>query len=103
MGQRPNARGRGVELQMKYLGITNLGHNACLNNNLIASFQQRASNHQELMQSLREINRVIQVAASMRMGRAKKSVVSACRACLKGSQFAKMIEAIRSGRSSNVD
>ena len=64
-------------------------------------FQQRASNHQELLQSLREINRLIQVAASMRMGRAKKSVVSACRACLKRSQFVSMIEVMRSGRSSN--
>ena len=76
-------------------------HRYSLNNNLIASFQQRVSNHQELLQSLREINRFIQVAASMRMGRAKKSVVSACRACLKRSQFASMIEVIRSGRSSN--
>lgn len=92
-----------MQLHTQPSNFANSTNSYSLNNNLIASFQQRASNHQELMQSLREINRVIQVAASMRMGRAKKSVVSACRACLKGSQFAKMIEAIRSGRSSNVD
>ena len=70
-----------------------------LNNNLIASFQQRASNHKELLQSLREINRVIQIAASMRVGRAKSRIVSACRSCLKRGQLSSMIEVMRSGRS----
>lgn len=64
---------------------------------LITDQLRRSSNQQELLEALREVNRMIQHAAKLRVGPAQAAMVSACRAALKANNLQALVGIIRNG------
>lgn len=50
-----------------------------------------------LLESLKEVNQMIQRAARLRVGAAKSRVVSLCRAAIKNNNMAALFKIIREG------
>ena len=74
-----------------------------MNNQLIASYNIRASNHERLLVSLKEVNQMIQKAANLRMGKAKSRVISDCRAAVKSNNMNSLFRILKHGyEPSNV-
>lgn len=71
-----------------------------MNRELAAEHAKRVTNHSELSSSLREVNQMIQRAAKLRVGSAKSSIVSACRAAISDNNLDRLFSIIRSGASS---
>ncbi|PNW81715.1 hypothetical protein CHLRE_06g257250v5 [Chlamydomonas reinhardtii] len=70
---------------------------ADMNRDLIAEHDKRATNHVALLESLKEVNQMIQRAARLRVGAAKSRVVSLCRAAIKNNNMAALFKIIREG------
>jgi Bardet-Biedl syndrome 2 protein len=70
-----------------------------LNHELIAEYNKRYNNHQELLKCLKEVNNMIQKASRIRVGDAKTYVVSACRAAVKANNTQQLIKVIKSGKT----
>mmetsp|Transcript_64858 Transcript_64858/g.169793 ORF Transcript_64858/g.169793 Transcript_64858/m.169793 type:complete len:717 (+) Transcript_64858:47-2197(+) len=68
------------------------------NNDLIAEYNKRANNHQQLLTQLKEVNMMIQKAAKLRLGSAKTRVVSACRQAIKKNNIHELFQIIRTGQ-----
>ncbi|KAG1676464.1 hypothetical protein FOA52_002284 [Chlamydomonas sp. UWO 241] len=68
-----------------------------LNLDLVAEHDKRATNHVELLKNLKEVNLMIQSAAKLRTGAPKTRVVTACRTCIKNSNFTALMKIIRDG------
>jgi Bardet-Biedl syndrome 2 protein len=64
---------------------------------LIAEHQKRATNHQQLLAGLRDVNRMIQRAARLRVGPPQARVVAACRAAVKAGAVAALARIVRDG------
>ncbi len=60
---------------------------------------KRATNHKELLDSLKLVNTMIQHAARLRLGAAKARVVTACRAAIKANNTITLLKIIREGRA----
>jgi len=71
------------------------------NNDLIAEYNKRANNHQQLLTQLKEVNMMIQKAAKLRIGNAKTRVVSACRQAIKKNNIHELFQIIRTGQDSH--
>ena len=69
------------------------------NNQLLGEFVKRRNNHEALLAALKEVNSAIQKASRLRVGRAKAQVVSGCRAAIKASQTAALIDIICTGQA----
>ena len=76
------------------------------NNALVAEFNQRNSNHTELLRCLKELNAFIQRGSNLRgkkrmkiVGSAKTEVVRLCREAIKKNQKHRIIELIKRGRN----
>merc|ERR1712224_647717 len=67
-----------------------------LNNSLIAEYNKRANNHEQLLEALKEVNQ-IQKAARLRVGPAKTTVVSACRNAIKSNNIHSLFKIIKRG------
>merc|ERR1712194_583987 len=61
------------------------------NSDLIAEYNKRANNHQELMSQLKDVNMMIQKAAKLRLGTPKTRVVAACRQAIKKKQYSRVV------------
>lgn len=72
------------------------------NGDLIAEYNKRANNHQQLLAQLKEVNMMIQKAAKLRMGHAKSRVVAACRQAIKQNNIMGLFQIIRTDRKSVV-
>lgn len=70
------------------------------NGDLIAEYNKRANNHQELLSQLKEVNMMIQKAAKLRLGSAKTRVVAACRAAIKKNNIHELLHIIKTGHES---
>ncbi|GFR49930.1 hypothetical protein Agub_g12034 [Astrephomene gubernaculifera] len=70
---------------------------ADMNRDLIVEHDKRATNHVALLESLREVNQMIQRAARLRVGASKGKVVTACRAAIKNNNMAALFKIIRDG------
>lgn len=68
-----------------------------MNNQLISNYNLRSNNHETLLQSLKEVNQMIQKTANLRLGRAKSSVISECRSAVKENNIRALINIMRSG------
>jgi Bardet-Biedl syndrome 2 protein len=68
-----------------------------ITNTLIGSYNIRAGNHSGLLDALKEVNQMIQRAANMRVGRAKSTVVSKCRAAVKANNLNQLFAIIKGG------
>jgi Bardet-Biedl syndrome 2 protein len=70
-----------------------------LNGELVGEYTKRATNHEELLKSLKEVNHMIQKASRLRMGEFKSKVVSLCRKAIKGNNTKGLNEIIRTGHA----
>lgn len=68
-----------------------------LNRELISEHTKRATNHQELLNALKDVNQMIQKAARLRVGHAKSHIVTACRAAIKSNNIHSLFRIIASG------
>jgi Bardet-Biedl syndrome 2 protein len=57
------------------------------NNQLIQGYNVRASNHENLLSALKDVNLMIQRTANLRVGKPKTTVVTECRAAVKANNF----------------
>mmetsp|Transcript_47702 Transcript_47702/g.137357 ORF Transcript_47702/g.137357 Transcript_47702/m.137357 type:complete len:721 (+) Transcript_47702:172-2334(+) len=71
------------------------------NGDLIAEYNKRANNHQQLLTQLKEVNMMIQKAAKLRVGSAKTRVVTACRNAIKKNNIHELFQIIRTGHDSS--
>eukprot|EP00928_Gymnodinium_smaydae_P046709 TRINITY_DN31132_c0_g1_i1.p1 TRINITY_DN31132_c0_g1~~TRINITY_DN31132_c0_g1_i1.p1 ORF type:complete len:723 (-),score=166.02 TRINITY_DN31132_c0_g1_i1:61-2229(-) len=71
------------------------------NNDLIAEYNKRANNHQQLLGQLKEVNLMIQKAAKLRLGNAKTRVVQACRSAIKKNNIHDLFNIIRTGQDTS--
>jgi len=70
------------------------------NSDLIAEYNKRANNHQQLLSQLKEVNMMIQKAAKLRVGAPKTRVVSSCRQAIKKNNIHELFQIIRTGQDS---
>jgi Bardet-Biedl syndrome 2 protein len=68
------------------------------NSDLIAEYNKRANNHQQLLGQLKEVNMMIQKAAKLRVGSAKTRVVASCRQAIKKNNIHELFQIIRTGQ-----
>mmetsp|Transcript_8087 Transcript_8087/g.22301 ORF Transcript_8087/g.22301 Transcript_8087/m.22301 type:complete len:111 (-) Transcript_8087:114-446(-) len=71
------------------------------NGDLIAEYNKRSNNHQQLLTQLKEVNMMIQKAAKLRVGNAKTRVVTACRNAIKKNNIHELFQIIRTGHDSS--
>lgn len=67
------------------------------NGELIGEYNKRATNHQQLLSQLKEVNLMIQKASNLRVGSAKTRVVAACRAAIKKNNIHELFQIITKG------
>jgi Bardet-Biedl syndrome 2 protein len=70
------------------------------NSDLIAEYNKRANNHQQLLSQLKEVNMMIQKAAKLRIGAPKTRVVSSCRQAIKKNNIHELFQIIKTGHDS---
>jgi len=68
-----------------------------LNRQLVSEYVKRANNHQALLNSLKEVNHMIQKASNLRMGTAKSRVVTECRNAIKVNNIKSLFQIIKEG------
>lgn len=68
-----------------------------LNGQLISGYNVRASNHDGLISALKEVNKMIQKAANLRVGKHKTTVIADCRAAVKVNNLAALFRIIKQG------
>eukprot|EP00929_Paragymnodinium_shiwhaense_P107339 TRINITY_DN7343_c0_g1_i1.p1 TRINITY_DN7343_c0_g1~~TRINITY_DN7343_c0_g1_i1.p1 ORF type:complete len:723 (+),score=176.59 TRINITY_DN7343_c0_g1_i1:319-2487(+) len=71
------------------------------NSDLIAEYNKRTTNHQQLLGQLKEVNMMIQKAAKLRVGTPKTRVVSACRQAIKKNNIHELFQIIRTGQDAS--
>lgn len=64
---------------------------------LVMGHTKRATNHSELLESLKLVNNMIQQAAKLRVGGPKSKVVSACRQAIKDSNTMSLLKIVQEG------
>merc|ERR1719473_1041273 len=70
------------------------------NADLIAEYNKRANNHQQLLGQLKEVNMMIQKAAKLRVGTPKTRVVSSCRQAIKKNNIHELFQIMKTGHDS---
>ncbi|KAH9519143.1 Bardet-Biedl syndrome 2 protein [Bulinus truncatus] len=68
-----------------------------LNRDLIAGYNIRCNNHQELVSGLKQINQIIQKAARVRVGKYKNQVVTLCRTAIKNNNTSSLFKIVNTG------
>ncbi|KAH9150352.1 hypothetical protein AeRB84_006779 [Aphanomyces euteiches] len=69
-----------------------------LNNQLLGEYTKRATNHQALLDALKDVNSMIQLAARLRNGQAKAAVIVACRKAIKANNIHALFYIVKTGR-----
>lgn len=70
-----------------------------LSEELIRSYAVRVTNHEQLLEALRQINVIIQQAARLRVGKKKSDVVVQCRAAIASNNISALIKVIKTGEA----
>jgi len=68
-----------------------------INKDLVAGYKIRCNNHSELMETLKQVNQIIQRAAQLRLGKSKSVVISECRNSIKANNINQLIKVIKTG------
>ena len=68
-----------------------------INRDLVSQYKIRCNNHQQLMETLKEVNQIIQKAARLRIGRSKSTVISECRNSIKTNNIHQLVKVIKTG------
>ncbi|DBA02908.1 TPA: hypothetical protein N0F65_005935 [Lagenidium giganteum] len=69
-----------------------------LNNQLLGEYTKRSTNHQALLDALKEVNSMIQLAARLRFGNAKNVVITACRKAIKNNNIHALFYIVKTGK-----
>lgn len=64
---------------------------------LVMGHTKRATNHTELLDSLKLVNNMIQQAAKLRLGSPKSKVIEACRQAIKNSNTMSLLKIVQEG------
>ncbi|KAK9498986.1 hypothetical protein O3M35_003512 [Rhynocoris fuscipes] len=70
-----------------------------VNNDLIRNYSLRSANHKELLQTLRNINNIVQHASRLRVGKTKNDVASLCRTAIANKNINLLIKTIKTGEA----
>ena len=70
-----------------------------VNEELIAEYNKRATNHEALLAALKQVNQVVQRASSLRVGKAKARVVADARRAIKKGDASALLSLIATGRT----
>ncbi|XP_023337047.1 Bardet-Biedl syndrome 2 protein homolog isoform X4 [Eurytemora carolleeae] len=70
-----------------------------INRDLVSGYKIRVTNHEELMDTLKEVNQVIQRAGRLRIGKSKTLVINECRDAIKNKNISQLIKVISTGQS----
>ena len=68
-----------------------------INRDLVSQYKIRCNNHGQLMETLKEVNQIIQRAARLRIGRSKATVISECRNSIKTNNINQLVKVIKTG------
>lgn len=68
-----------------------------VNRDMVSAYRIRSSNHEELLSCLRQVNRAIQAAGRLRVGRPEAAVVTACRRALKANDVPGLMHIVADG------
>jgi Bardet-Biedl syndrome 2 protein len=69
-----------------------------VNSELIGEYVKRATNHNDLLSALKDVNAMIQRAARLRVGAAKTKVITECRNAIKSNNIHSLFKIIRFGQ-----
>ena len=72
-----------------------------LNNQLLSEYTKRSTNQQALLDALKEVNSMIQLAARLRNGNAKSAVIAACRKAIKNNNIHALFYIVKTGHEEN--
>ncbi|XP_073968440.1 BBSome complex member BBS2-like isoform X1 [Rhodnius prolixus] len=70
-----------------------------VNSDLIRNYSLRSANHKELLQTLRNINAIVQHASRLRVGKAKNDVAGLCRTAIATKNINLLIKTIKTGEA----
>lgn len=73
-----------------------------LNNQLLGEYTKRSTNHQALLDALKDVNAMIQLAARLRYGNAKSNVIAACRKAIKNNNIHALFYIVKTGKVSDT-
>lgn len=73
------------------------GQLADINRDLVAGYRIRCNNNTELMDTLKEVNQIIQRAARLRIGKSKTVVINECRNSIKTNNVNQLVKVIKTG------
>lgn len=71
------------------------------NGTLIGEYIKRANNHQELVVTLKELNTMIRLSSTLRIGQASKRVVAQARDCIRKQTFQNIRSILENGGQAN--
>lgn len=66
-----------------------------MNNQLISGYNLRASNHENLLSGLKEVNKMIQRVSNLRVGKAKTTMINECRQAVKQNNMTALMKIIK--------
>ena len=69
-----------------------------LNNQLLGEYTKRSTNHQALLDALKDVNAMIQLAARLRFGSAKSNTIAACRKAIKQNNVHALFYIVKTGK-----
>lgn len=78
---------------------SNLHHS---NNELIAEYNKRSNNHNELLKSLKHVNNMIQHASRLRLGDQQNVLIQSCRQAIKNNMTHSIIDIIKGTKTVTV-
>ena len=67
---------------------------------MVLEHEKKAINHKQLVQSLKEVNRMIQKASDLRVGAAKANLVTSCRAAICSNNVLSLFKILKMGSTS---
>lgn len=70
----------------------------CLCRELVMGHAKRATNHSQLLESLKQVNTVIQQAANLRFGGPRTRVINACRQAIKENNTMLLVNIVQEGQ-----
>jgi len=74
-----------------------------INNTMITHYNIRSTNHENLLNALKEVNQMIQKAANLRVGKPKTRAINDCRQAVKANDLSSLFRIIKHGyEPSNV-
>jgi Bardet-Biedl syndrome 2 protein len=68
-----------------------------MNNQMIMSYNIRQTNHENLLNALKDVNQMIQKASNLRLGKPKSRVVADCRSAVKQNDLQSLFRIIKHG------